>query len=254
MKKGTASKRPTRKINVSEILPANWIDAIRPDCREVLLGLDVGTTAKEKSNPCVLAIEQKVGHEYRFPLVIRWKSKDPEVAKAIIQTVLDGLKRLGLRGKSLNIDATSEKYFAVAMRRTFAGQIPVNLIVSSETTEYGGVEMNWKAYLGNLFSNEIEEGYVALPPDEFVKIDMRSVNRVKGTFDAEVVEDGGHGDVFDACKLAHHGMVGKGGGPAEAAAVGVGSLVRQGAGGQRPGIKNPFAHRHGGAGGRRRMA
>jgi hypothetical protein len=249
-KTAAAKKRPTRKINVAEILPAGWIDAIRPDCREVSLGLDVGTTAKEKSNPCVLAIEQKVGHEYRFPLVIRWKSKDPEVAKAIIQAVLDGLKRLGLRGKSLNIDATSEKYFAVAMRRAFAGKIPVNLIVSSESTEYGGEKMLWKAYLGNLFTNEIETGYVALPPEEFVKIDLRSVSRVKGTFDAEVVEDGGHGDVFDACKLAHHGMVGKGGGPAEIAAVGVGSMVKQGTG-RRAGIKAPFAQR--GAGGRRRI-
>lgn len=250
MKKSAAAKRPTRKINVAEILPAGWIDAIRADCREVALGLDVGTTAKEKSNPCVLAIEQKVGHEYRFPLVIRWKSKDPEVAKAIIQAVLDGLKRVGLRGRSLNIDATSEKYFAVAMRRAFAGQIPVNLIVSSESTEYGGEKMLWKAYLGNLFTNEIETGYVALPPEEFVKIDLRSVSRVKGTFDAEVVDDGGHGDVFDACKLAHHGLVSKGG-PAEIAAVGVGSLVKAGTG-QRPGIKNPFAKR--GAGGRRRIA
>jgi hypothetical protein len=106
--------------------------------------------------------------------------------------------------------------------------------------------MLWKAYLGNLFVNTIEDGYVALPPEPWVKTDIRSVTTEKGTFDAEVLEDGGHGDVFDGCKLALHGQIAKGG-PADIAAMGVGMQVKA----ERPGILNPFAKSARGTGRRR---
>lgn len=99
--------------------------------------------------------------------------------------------------------------------------------------------MSWKVYLGNLFVNLVEDGYAALPSAPWVKIDLRSVVTNKGSFDAEVVEDGGHGDVFDGCKLATHAVEGKGG-PAKAEAAPTGTM---GAGPApvRKGVLNPYA-------------
>jgi hypothetical protein len=237
MKKKAPRTKPP--VNVAGILPADWLTAVDPHFPKCGLGMDVGTTTNQKSNPCVLVLSQKVGHEVRFPLVVRWKSKDPEVAKAIIRAVIDGLATIGLRARKLCIDATNERYFAVGIRSAFSGKLPVTLIVSSEKTEYMGEEMLWKAYLGNLLVNLFEDGYGALPSEPWVKTDIRSVVTEKGTFSAEVVEDGGHGDVFDGCKLALHAVEGKGG-PAEAAGAATGN-TGAGRAPVRAGIKNPFA-------------
>ena len=235
--------RPNKIVNVAGILPADWLLAVDRTSPILSLGLDVGTTVKKTSNPSVLSLGQKVGFEHRFPLIVRYKSKDPAVTIAIIEAILDGLATLGLRVRRLCIDATSEKYFAIAVRKHFAGRLVVDLIVSSEATEYAGERMLWKAYLGNLFVNTAEDGYLALPPEQWVKADIRSVTTEKGTFDAEVLEDGSHGDVFDGCKLALHGQVAKGG-PSEIAAVGVGVTTHR----PRAGIKNPFARENRGGG------
>src|SRR5690606_9594079 len=99
-------------VNVAGILPADWMHALDRNATKCGLGLDVGTTTNKKSNPCVLTLSQKVGNEVRFPLIVRWKSKDPEVAKAIIRAVIVGLQSVGLRARRLCIDATNERYFA----------------------------------------------------------------------------------------------------------------------------------------------
>jgi len=55
---------------------------------------------------------------------------------------------------------------------------------------------------------------------------------------AEVEEDGGHADCFDAIKLSLHSLIGAGG-PAQAHATGPGHYgVNQ----PRLGIRHPFAH------------
>jgi len=233
------ASRRKKTIDVDAILPAGWLDAVDPAHPILSLGLDVGTTTKGTSNPSALALVQKAGFEYRTPLVVRWKSTDPAVARAVIQAVLDGVATKGLRVRRLCVDATSEKLFAVDLRRHFASKLPVSLIVSSEALDYGGERMLYKAYLGNLFVNTIEDGYLALPNEEWVKTDVRSVVRERGTFEAEVVEDGGHGDVFDAVKLALHALIVQGGGSGEVAAAGVGSLPGHKA--PRPGLQNPRA-------------
>lgn len=232
--------RPNKIANVAGILPADFLAGIDPSHTRLGLGLDVGTTTNQKSNPCVLTLSQKVGHEVRFPLIVRWKSKDPEVAKAIIRAVLDGLKSIGLNVRKLCIDATNERYFAVGVRQAFVARLPVQLIVSSEKTKYQNEEMLWKAFLGNLLVNLIEDGYAALPSAPWVKTDIRSVVTEKGTFSAEVVEDGGHGDVFDGCKLAAYAVEGAGG-PVEASAAARGTY-----GVSKPTRKllNPYAGKH----------
>jgi phage FluMu gp28-like protein len=197
-------------MKVSSLLPAGWASFISLDSPRLALGLDIGTTTKQKSNPSVLALTQEVGMSYYVRLLLSWKTKDPAIARAIISLVLDGIPD-GLRARRLCIDATSERYFAADLRRDFASRIPVDLIVSSEGTEYMGEKMNFKQYLGNLLVNTVEDGYLALPKENWIQKDFRSVVRDRGTFEAEVDEDGRHGDCFDAVKLSLHGLVIPGG-------------------------------------------
>jgi hypothetical protein len=62
--------------------------------------------------------------------------------------------------------------------------------------------MNWKQYLGNMLVNEFQMNRGAIPPDRYIKNDIRLVKRDKGTFATDLGENGEHGDTFDAIKLA----------------------------------------------------
>lgn len=231
--------RPQKIVRVDGLVSPDWLLAVDRAHPVLGLGIDVGTTTNKTSNPSVLSVCQRVGWEYRWPLIVRLKSKDPAVTAALIDVAIRGLAGIGLRLRRGAIDATSEKYFAVAIRKAFAGRLPFDLIVSSETLAVGGERMNWKAYLGDQMVNTVEDGYAALPTAPWVKMDLRSVVKEKGLFAAEILEDGGHGDVFDSCKLSLHAVMARGG-PAEIRAAGVGAAaarVKQ----PRPGLMNPRA-------------
>ena len=212
-------------MKVAQALPAGWASFISPDHPRLALGMDIGTTTKKKSNPTVLALIQEVGMTYFARLLVSWKTKDPAIARAIITAVLGGIP-FGFKCRRLCIDATSERYFAADLRREIAHLIPVELIVSSESTEYMGEKMNFKLYLGNLLVNTIEDGYLALPKETWIQKDFRSVVRDRGTFEAEVDDEGRHGDCFDAVKLGLHGLVCPGG-PTQASASQVGAYGAQ---------------------------
>jgi phage FluMu gp28-like protein len=74
-----------------------------------------------------------------------------------------------------------------------------------------GEKMIFKQYLGNLLVNTIDDGYLALPKENWIQKDFRSVVRDRGTFEAEVDEEGRHGDCFDAVKLSLHALIVPGG-------------------------------------------
>lgn len=220
-----------KTLRVQDILPENLGDFIDPAHPRLGLGLDLATTTKKKSNPSALALAQEVSPSIFYRLVLRWKTDDPDVTRAILSGVLDRIPH-GLRVRGLAIDATSERFFASDLRRDFSGRLPVQLVVSSEGIRHGGEDMNYKSYLGNTYVNLLEDGYGALPPEEFVRVDHRLVFKERGMFDCEIGEDGGHGDVFDACKLAQFILKGSGGpAQAEAAATGtLGNVARERAG------------------------
>lgn len=221
-------------MNTENILPADWTDLISPDQPRLGLGIDPATTTKKRSNPTAIALVQESGFMAYVRLVLRYKTADPAIARAIIRMIISGLPH-NLRIRRVCIDATNERYFAADLRRQLAGIVPVSLIVSSESTTYLGEKMSFKNYLGNLLVNRMEDGYLALPPEDWVKRSMRQVTIERGTFTADVAEDGEHGDVFDAVKNGLHAITSSSG-PAEATAVAVGSA---GNGGRQ--LKNPYA-------------
>lgn len=208
-------------INLADIFPAGWMDRFS-DHPRIGLGLDPATTTKEKSNPSGFVVIQQVGR-MNFPrLMVRFKTDNPDVTKGVLRYTLDGLRSRGFSARRLCILATNERFFAADVRKEFAGRVPVQLVIESEKTTYLGEDMLTKAYLGNLVVNTIDDGYLPLAPEEFVKKDFRQVVRDRGTFDAEVAEDGGHADLFAATGAALHAVI-TNGGPAVAAAAQVGN-------------------------------
>jgi hypothetical protein len=208
-------------MNIAAHIPPDWIDLIDPDCPFLGLGLDVATTTGKKSNPSALALTQRVGMFYPLRLLIYWKSRDPEVGYEIVKHVVSHIPH-GLKVRKMNIDATSERYYAVTIRRRLASLVLVKLINSSNTTTFKGEEMSTKSYLGNLAVNIIEDGFSMLPNEPYVKTDFRLVNRDRGSFVTEVDNEGRHGDGFDAYKLSLDAIISKGG-PVIAAGAQVGT-------------------------------
>lgn len=224
---------------IADAIPADWIHNL-VDHSKLGAGLDVATTTNKKSNPSSLAIAEKVGLDFYVRLLVRWKTNDPAITEAIIRHVLEQLATRNRKLRTLCVDASNEKFFATALRKSLMGLVNVALVASGEATQYLGEPMNYKMYLGNLYVNTIVDdgGHLVLPDEKWVSEDVRQVKRDKGTFTAEVDENGNHADAFDATKLALHAIIASGG-PAEAAAVNR-SLVN---GGGTPGrvLKNPYA-------------
>lgn len=207
-------------ISVANVLPAGWRDLIMPQGR-IAFGLDPATTTKQKSNPSALAIIQEDGAAYAARVVARWKTAEPDIARAIIDEALD--LPHGLRPVALCVDATSEKYFAADLRKYCAGRVRTHLVVSSETLVYQGEKMTYKLYLGNLLVNAVHDRNLILPQSDWLTKDLRQVKRAAGTFAAEVEADGSHGDCFDGIKLALYGLMSKNG-PAQVSDAPVGQF------------------------------
>jgi phage FluMu gp28-like protein len=209
-----------RRILIDHILPRELPSLLKEGTR-LGLGLDIATTEKKKSNPSALALTEQVGSDFFVRMLLRWKTSNDLVTTGILQNLLFLLAPR--RPRRLCIDATSERFFAASIKREFAAMVPVDLVVSSESTEYLGEKMTFKQYLGNLLVNTLEDGHLFLPDEPWVRNDFRQVQRVKGSFHAEPDEAGNHADGFDAVKLSLHGLI-TSGGPAEASATQVGSF------------------------------
>jgi hypothetical protein len=189
----------------------------------------VATTENKLSNPSSLAIVEEVAMMFYVRLLLRWKTNDPEIPKALIRHVAGLLAMRRRRLVKLCIDSSNEKFYATEVRKDLAGIVPVELVSSGETTVYRGEKMPMKTYLGNLYINTIDE--------KWVSDDARLVVRNRGGFEANTDKAGNHADSFDSIKLGLNALIGKGGGPAEAAAVATGTTT------QAPGRwRNPFAH------------
>lgn len=232
------SQKTRRAVPIADVLPRDLGSLLSPHSR-IGLGHDVATTTKEKSNPSALAVVEQIGLDYYVRLLMRWKTADPEVARAIILGVLMGLSPR--RAVKLCVDASNERYYAADLKRHLSRIIPVDLIVSGEATEYMGERMSFKSYLGNLLVNTLEDRHLFLPAAPWIKNDFRLVTRDRGTFQTEVDEAGNHGDTFDAVKLGLHALVGAGG-PVAASAAAVGSGGGVSDGGRV--LRNPYAGRH----------
>lgn len=205
-----------------EAIPAGWVDLLE-ESGPIALGHDIGTTEKGTSNPSALAVMQRVGRVCRVPLLVAWKTKEPRVSTEIIAAALDGISSRGLKARRLCVDFSSEKFFGRQLRQEFASRVPVALITANEKLKHRGHELDAKTLLGNLYTSLLEDGLVELPPGDWIRDDHRLVMRESGGFAIATGKNGQHGDTYIACGLAYWGIEGAGG-PAQAAAVPVGSF------------------------------
>jgi hypothetical protein len=192
---------------------------------KVGIGFDIATTEKGVSNPTAVSVVERVGAEYIVPLVVTWKTADPEVAEERIRRIIAAVaaRKEGGRARGLAIDATNERYFASRLRSSLRSQLPCRLVVGSETIERAGYEpMTMKQFLGAILVGELDDNHLTLPPERYIRDDWRLVKKERGMFVCEPDVDGKHGDTFDSTKLAIH-CIASGGGVLEAEAIAVGS-------------------------------
>lgn len=208
-------------LSVNDILPAGWRDVFKPTGR-IGIGTDLGTTTKAKSNPTGVAVIQEDGRDLVARLVVRFKTADERVLPALLRQLCQ--LPHGLRVRKVCADATNERFFVARIKRELAGLVVVEPVVASDGVEYGGEKMNMKTFLGALLVNTIEDGRLLLPRAEWLRDDIRSVKRDRGSFSADVDADGNHADCFDGLKLALFALRGLAAGPAVAAAAAVGTF------------------------------
>ena len=181
---------------------------------KVALGWDLATTEKESSNPSVLAVVEDIdGLNWKCPVVIAWKTADPDIALARAKAITKAVNSRPAGGRALGmaVDATNERYFAVRVQRELAALVPVELVVASETVEQPGAEpITKKALQGNQLATEINDNRATLPPEKYIKEDFRRVKRDRGSFACELGPNGEHGDSFDAVKQALYKLRGGG--------------------------------------------
>lgn len=210
----------TQCLAAQDDLPSHWRSFVGEG--QLALGVDPATTTKETSNPTSITLMEKTGGEFFARLIFQFKSDDPDTTLAIIRELLDnGEKKV----RRICVDATNERFWATSLKKTLAGVVPVELVISSESMDHGGERHSKKAFLGNQLVNAMEDNLVSLPCARWIKDDWRLVKRDRGTFQSEVSKEGMHGDTFDSTKLAIHGLISRSG-PAQAEAVSTGAFAR----------------------------
>lgn len=186
------------------------------------LGFDIATTEKESSNPSALTVLEREGSDLAAVTTFVWKTRDPEVATERLGRVVKAVnaRERGGRARRLALDATSEKYFALRLQRLFASEIPVELVVASETVELpGGEKLTKKQLLGSRLVAEIDDNHMLLAPERYLREDFRRVRKDRGLFVAEIGPGGEHGDTFDSHKLALHALTSSGDGAFDATTI-----------------------------------
>lgn len=203
------------------------------------IGGDIGTTEKGTSNPSAITVMERVRGLYFQRLVLRFKTSSEEVWAAMLQCIFDDLTDRQVKARRLCLDASSEVFFAQALRRKFIAFCPVDLVKGGETIPRGAEKFSAKVLLGNLYSSTFEDGIMACPDEKWLRDDQRRVRREKGTFFSETGENGEHGDTFDSGKLAYWALE-HGTGRAAAQGVSIGGTAAP----RSPGAlhRNPFAH------------
>jgi hypothetical protein len=221
--KGLACEWPPEQLD----LPEGALDHCKGN---VTLGLDLGTTEKQTSNPTSISVKGMEAGEHHIGLTLWWKSADPAVTKRRVTQILKALIARGCRPVGMGIDATNERNYAREIRDDNANLCDIRLIIGSENVplikDVDGVNVNFKAHKGNLFSTAAEAGRVILPWSRYLYDDCMRVTRNKGTFDCTVGSQGEHGDTFDSIALCF--VIEESGGPAQVFFPQIGDLATNG--------------------------
>ena len=176
------------------------------------IGFDVATTTAEISNPSSVTVREKIGNDRFDRLKLVWKERKPQVARDRLRRIIEVLRHRAQGGpaRRLCVDASNERYFAEETKDALSPMITVDLVVAGQAVDpsppgYSDCDgrVTYKTWLGDLEAANVNEGWLALPSDEYIRTDYRMILKDGGRFfcvpDART---GAHGDTFDSGKLA----------------------------------------------------
>ncbi|MCX6901732.1 MAG: hypothetical protein NT105_23885 [Verrucomicrobia bacterium] len=216
----------------------------------VNLGLDVASTAEEKSNPSSITVTEETSGMYYQRLVAVFKTKHRAVVSQRLKDVCAVVagRSDGGRVQKLSIDAGNERMAAEETANDLRGVVTVELVIPSASIHPPGYSdsVNFKTYQSDLYSDGLNNGLIAVPPDEYIKLDHLLPIKDMGRYTCAVDSEGRHGDSFDSGKQSYYGFYSSGG-AVEAHAVRVGGNVST----AHTGRNNPLAPHFDKAGGSR---
>jgi hypothetical protein len=187
-----------------QAIPIEWAHLLGPG--RITLGHDIATTTKGTSNWSTLAVIEHASPLYIVRLLARWRTTKPEHNLDFLDAVVSDIESTGRRASSFAVDASNEKYHADRIRTFFMGRVPVDLVVAGEKIVWRGESYDYKTLLGDLYSAAFEDNCIALPSGIWIRDDHRLVGKEGARYVTELGKDGGHGDTFDAGKLAYWGQ------------------------------------------------
>lgn len=187
---------------------------------QVGIGFDVASTINELSNPSSITVTEKTGTDRCQRLVAVFKSKHRKVMSARLKdcVVLVAGRPEGGNARRMCIDASNERLAAEETADDLRQLVPVELVLGGGEVkplppgyEEKDGNVNYKTYLGDLYSRAVNENRYSLPPDEYIKVDQRLPMKDAGRYVCVPDADGRHGDTFDSGKLAEWALSGTGG-------------------------------------------
>ena len=170
------------------------------------IGFDVASTTGETSNPSSITVTEQIGLDRFQRLVLLFKSKRRAVMSERLRGICLAVRQRteGGPARRLCIDASNEKLAAEETRDDLTDLVPVELVVSSVSVQPPGynVAINYKTYLGDIYSTAVNDNHYAMPADEYIKQDQRMPMKDQGRYVCTPDADGKHGDTFDSGKQA----------------------------------------------------
>ncbi|MDD5349495.1 MAG: hypothetical protein PHQ12_04715 [Chthoniobacteraceae bacterium] len=198
--------------NESDIRRAGRLLAAALKDGRVGIGWDVASTTEEKSNPSSVTFTESLGGERFQRLVVVFKLTKEDIARAWVLYLIDVVRSRPRGGPAerLCIDGSNERLFAQGTKDKFAATISTEIILNGSPVDPQPpgylASINYKTYLGDLYSASVNEGRTALPPDEYIKKDHLLPLKDAGKYSCPVDADGRHGDTFDSGKNAEYAL------------------------------------------------
>lgn len=222
-----------------QAIPVEWVHLL--GAGKITLGHDIATTVKGTSNWSTLAVMEHVSPLYIVRLLARWRTAVAAESLDLLDAVVSDIEGAGRRASRFCVDASNEKYHADRIRTFFMGRVPTELVVAGEKIDWRGESYDYKTLLGDLYSAAFEDNFMALPAGVWIRDDHRLVGKDGARYVVELGKDGGHGDTFDAGKLAYWGQLSKADlPPGSVRAVRVGDGVGKAGAGST--IRNPLGY------------
>lgn len=194
----------------------NVLKLIRTLCGDgpIGIGVDLASTTGETSNPTSVTITEARGVERVARIKVVWKERREAIQRDRFRQIVRAVRERAAGGpaKRMCIDGSNERLFAQGTQEQFMqeGLIAVEVVVNGSTvdpTPAGYREnINYKTWLGDMYSSAVNDGRYTLPSAEYIKQDHRLVMKNAGRYECDPQHDGKHGDTFDSGKLAEYAV------------------------------------------------